>query len=185
MEEELVVRPAWSDPTSALVAATLAGLAAVGADLVVGGGPTHTLTLGLAAIAIGALRLHPQGRSSGAADVATVALLSQPLLHAATAVIPVFAVGVGPASVAHRLTETPIGVAQLVIAAVVIVSMTSAEPLLRLYFRRRTVAASSNAPASSWDIALPPEPALHLGRRLRGSGQRLGLRAPPVQPAAA
>lgn len=179
------MRPAWSDPAAVLVAAALAGLVAVGADLVAAGDPTHTLTLGLAAIALGATGLGPRGRSRGGLGAATVALLSQPVLHASTVLIPTLAVGIGPTPVAHGLTETPIGVAQLITAVLVVVSVMSAEPLLRLCFRRRTAAVTGHAPTSSWDVALPPAPALHVHRRLRGSGQRLGLRAPPVPSAAA
>ena len=178
------MRPAWSDPTAALGAAALAGLIAAGADLVADGDPTHTLTLGLAAVALGALRLHPRGHSRGAVGAATVALLSQPVLHVSTPLIPTFAAGADPPLVTHGLAETPIGVAQLIAASLVVVSVMSAAPLLRLYSRRRTMTTAGHVPSPSWDVALPPDPALRLRRGLGGTGQRLGLRAPPVQPAA-
>jgi hypothetical protein len=178
------VRPAWSEPIAALIAAALASMVAVGADVVAGGEPTHTLTLGLAAMALGALRWHPQGRGRGAAGAATIALVSQPVLHASAVLVPTHAAGSGPPSVAHELTETPIGVAQLIVAMLVVVSVMSAEPLLRGFLRRRIVAVTAQAPAP-WGIALPLAPALRLGRRLRGAGQRVGLRAPPAPPTAA
>lgn len=171
------MRAAWSDPAAATGAAAIAGAVAVGADIAGGGTATHTVALGLLALVLGVLRLRTAGRARGANAAATVALLSQPVWHATTMLVPP---GSAIADATHAVVETPVALGQLLLAAVIVMSVASVEPLLHrcLRWRPRTVLSSfSRRPV---DVALPTPPGLNCRHRQRAAGQRLRLRAPPV-----
>jgi hypothetical protein len=173
------VRPAWCDPAAAAGAAAIAGAVAVGADIAAGGTATHTVALGLLALMLGALRLRTAGRARAANAAATAALLSQPVLHAMTTFVPP---GSAAADAPHTLLETPVTLGQLLLAAVVVMSVASVEPLLHrcLRWRPRTVLRSFSR--RSVDVTLPAPPELTCRHRLRAAGQQFRLRAPPVPP---
>ncbi|WP_344253447.1 hypothetical protein [Pseudonocardia hydrocarbonoxydans] len=171
------MRPAWSDPAAAAGAAVIAGVVAVGADIAAGGTATHTLALGLLALVLGVLRLGTSGRARGANTAAAGALLSQPVLHAITTLVPS---GPDTGHTTHALVETPVALGQLLLAAVIVMSVASVEPLLHrcLRWRPRTVLRFFSH--RSIDVTLPAPPELTCRHMQHAAGQQLRLRAPPA-----
>ncbi len=177
------MRPAWSDPASTAGAAVLAGVVAVGVDVIAGGDAAHTVALGPLALVLGVLRLRApeRGRSMNAA--ATVALLSQPVLHATLTLIPTVPHGSGTALAPHALADAPTTLTQLLVAAVIIMAVISAEPLLRQCCRWQPctlVRPFSRRDERTTPSSLPNPDLSHRRRVRRGTGQRIRLRAPPL-----
>lgn len=174
------MQPAWSDPAAAAGAAVLAGVVAVGADITAGGEASHTVTLGLLALVLGVLRLRGSGRARSADAAATVALLSQPVLHAITTLVPVVPRDLGTAFDTHALADAPVTMAQLSLAAVIVLSVASIEPLLRRCFRWRPGPVLRPFSGRTRDTTPPPALGLDHRRARREIGHRRRLRAPPV-----
>lgn len=175
------MRPAWSDPASAAGAAVLAGVVAVGADITAGGEAAHTVALGLLALVLGVHRLRAPERGRSVNAAATIALLSQPVLHATMTLLPTVPHGSGTAHTPHALVDAPVTLAQLLLAAVIVMAVISAEPLLRQFCRWQPSTRIRPFPRRSHDVELLPDPDLGHRRRVRrGIGQRIRLRAPPL-----
>jgi hypothetical protein len=117
-------------------AAVLTVAVVVGADMVAGERPSHVAALGLVALAIGVARMRCFGGNSGLFAALSGALVIQPVLHAAPALLPAasaLAPG-GPLPVGHALS-----------AAAVVLAVAGAERLFLLAagagaFGRRLVA---------------------------------------------
>lgn len=174
------MRPAWSDPAAAAGAAVLAGAVAVAADVAAGGQTTHTAALGLLALVLGVQRVRSTEQGRGANTAATVALLSQPVLHASSTLVPGAPHGSGTAHAPHVLMDTPLTLGQLLVAAVIVMAVTGAEPLLRRCLDRHPRSVARPFFRRSRDEVLPPSPAQDHRRVRRAIGQRLRLRAPPT-----
>jgi hypothetical protein len=108
--------------TAAVAAATTA-LVAVTAGAVAGSHPLHVATLGVAAIALGLMRLAQPGRHRVCFAAASAMLVSEPVVHATMAVV-----GSGPEHAGDRAL-LPL---QVALAVVIIAVVAGAEALYLL-----------------------------------------------------
>jgi hypothetical protein len=117
-------------------AATLATVVAVGSDVVAGGQPLHTTSVGLVGVVVALLRIRLAGRHRGLFATVTASFLAQPVLHAATKLLdsPMPAGSAG-----HTIHETSVSVLPVVIAAAIVVAVACAEHLMHTAFVRRVV----------------------------------------------
>jgi hypothetical protein len=158
-------------------AAALTGAVAVGADVLAGERPAHVAALGLVALVVGIARLRSGGGRSALFAALSAALVAQPAVHAATALLPPAALGPGG----------PARIAPLVPAAAVVLAVAAAERLYLLAagagaFGRRLVALL-RAPAVAHPAPRPRPASTAARTRLRPTSVAL-RRGPPV-PAAA
>lgn len=117
-------------------AAALAAAVAVGSDVVAGGQPLHTMSLGLVGVVVALLRIRLAGRHRGLFAAMTASFVAQPVLHAATKVLgsPVPAGSAG-----HTVQETSFSVLPVVVAAAIVVAVACAEQLRDMVDVRRAV----------------------------------------------
>lgn len=127
------------DPRSPAItagAAALAAAVAVGSDVVAGGGPLHSVSLGLVGVVVALLRIRLAGRHRGLFAAMTASFLAQPVLHAATKLL---GSSVPAGSAGHTVQETSFSVLPVVVAAAIVVAVACAEQLLDMVDVRRTV----------------------------------------------
>ncbi|GAA3228961.1 hypothetical protein GCM10017691_20600 [Pseudonocardia petroleophila] len=127
------------DPRSPAItagAAALAAVVAVGSDVVAGGRPLHTMSLGLIGVIVALLRIRLAGRHRGLFAAMTASFVAQPVLDAATKVLG-FSVPAGSAG--HTVQETSLSILPVVVAAAIVVAVACAEQLLDMVDVRRTV----------------------------------------------
>lgn len=117
-------------------AAALAAAVAVGSDVLAGGQPLHTMSLGLVGVVVALLRIRLAGRHRGLFAAMTASFVAQPILHAATKILdsPVPAGSAG-----HAVQETSFSVLPVVVAAAIVVAVACAEQLLDKVDVRRAV----------------------------------------------
>lgn len=123
-------------PAITAVAAALAAAVAVGSDVVAGGQPLHTMSLGLVGVVVALLRIRLAGRHRGLCAAMTASFVAQPVLHAATKILgsPVPAGSAG-----HTVQETSFSVLPVVVAAAIVVAVACAEQLLDMVDVRNAV----------------------------------------------
>ncbi len=108
---------------SLAVGAGLAVVAAVGLDVLADEHPTHTVSLGIVAAVVAALRLHLAGRHETVLAPVAAALVAQPALHA-TSKLGGGHHGVGGDGLLHVVTADGPGTAmQVAVSAVVVVAV--------------------------------------------------------------
>lgn len=123
-------------PLSTAIAAALAAVVAVGSDVVAGGQPLHTMSLGLVGVVVALLRIRLAGRHRGLFATMTASFVAQPVLHAATKILGTL----GPVgSAGHAVQETSFSVLPVVVAAAIVVAVACAELLLDMVDVRRAV----------------------------------------------
>ncbi|GAA3228718.1 hypothetical protein GCM10017691_20170 [Pseudonocardia petroleophila] len=105
---------------TAAFAAVTTVLVAVTAGVVAGSHPLHTATFGVAAIALGLMRLAQPGRHRGYFAAASGMLVSEPVVHAVMAVLPYGTEHSGDPAI------LPL---QMVLAVLVIAAVAGAETL--------------------------------------------------------
>jgi hypothetical protein len=155
--------------TSAVAFAAASTVAvAVGADVIAGEPVAHVAALGLVALVVGIARLRSGGDRGGFFAALSGALVAQPALHAAAALLPA-ATALRPGS--------PAAIGPVVSAAAVVLAVAGAERLFLL-------AAGAGA-FGRWLVALlrspaPPHPA-PLRRPVR-TAARTALRPTAVAP---
>ncbi|MDN5750094.1 MAG: hypothetical protein L0H64_16545 [Pseudonocardia sp.] len=112
-------------------AALLATGVAVGADVVAGGHPLHTVALGLVGVLVAVLRLRLAGEHLGLFAALTAAFLAQPVLHATVTILPAVDHAPAPAdAAAHSATDASVTAVHLVVAATIMVAVAAVELLL-------------------------------------------------------
>lgn len=119
-----------SDRPAAAFAASATVVVAVGADIVAGGHPWHTATLGAVASVIAVLRLRLAGRHNGMFAAISAALLAQPALHAAMKMLP--AAAGYPVEPGHTATEASVTALHVLVAALIVTAVAGAEQLFML-----------------------------------------------------
>lgn len=126
----------WYQTTIATIAAGLATAVAVGSDVVAGGQPLHTTSLGLVGVVVALLRIRLAGRHRGLFATVTASFVAQPILHAATKLLG----SPTPAgSSGHTIHETSVSVFPVVVAAAIVMAVACAELLLHTAFVRQVV----------------------------------------------
>lgn len=114
-------------PVITVLAAGLAAVVAVGSDIVAGGQPLHTMSLGLVGAVVALLRIRLAGRHRGLFATMTASFVAQPVLHAVTKILGTPA----PAgSAGHAVQETSFSVLPVVVAAAIVAAVACAELLL-------------------------------------------------------
>lgn len=139
-----------------LLAASATVVVAVGSDVVAGGHPLHTATLGAVAAAIAVLRLRLAGRHNGPFAAISAAILAQPVLHAATKLLPSGTESVAAAP-GHAAAEASVTVLHVLVAALIVCAVVGVEQLYLL--------VAALAPLTEWLglllwRPLRPQPAL-------------------------
>ena len=100
---------------------------AVGADVVAGGHPLHTVTLGLVALVVAVMRMGLAGRHASLFAASRGAVVAQPALHAAMKLFP--AQG-GPGSgLGHTAAETSTTALHVLVTALIVAFVAGAEQL--------------------------------------------------------
>lgn len=148
-------------PTAFAAATTVS--VAVGADIVAGGHPWHTMTLGIVASVMAVVRLRLAGRHGELFAATSAALVAQPVLHAATKLFPSTAENF-PTVPGHAAAEASVTVLHVLVAALIVTAVAGAEQLFLL--------VAAVAPLTRWlgillyrpprprpTVALPPPPA--------------------------
>ncbi len=145
------------DRRTAAFAAATTMLVAVSAGAVAGSHPLHVVTLGMAAIALGLVRLTQPGKYRGCFAAASGLLVCEPVVHAAMAVLPLGTEHSGDRAV------LPL---QTVLAVLIIAAVAGAEVLYLL--------------ASAWwrALRLPRRPVPVLARPTLPRGDVLAAAVP-------
>ncbi|MCF7552713.1 hypothetical protein [Pseudonocardia sp. WMMC193] len=94
-------------------------VAAIGMDLLAGEHPLHAATLGVVAAAVAAIRVRLAGRHSGVLALLSGALVAQPALHAATALLPADT----------HAAETSLSLLHVAVTAAIVAMVTGAQAL--------------------------------------------------------
>lgn len=115
---------------TALAASTTVAVA-IGADFAAGEHPLHTATLGVVALVVAALRLRFAGHHGGLFAAVSAALIAQPALHAAMALLPAGAERPSTGA-AHTAAEASVTVLHVLVAALVVSAVAGAEKLFLL-----------------------------------------------------
>jgi hypothetical protein len=160
---------AWA--TACAAAATV--VIAVGADAVAGGHPLHTAALAIVTGVLALLRLHHAGRHRAVFALTSGAIVSQPALHAAMAIVP--------AGAGHAVAERSVTVVHVVVAAMVVTAVIGAEHLFLI------IAATPLdwLRLVSGPLLVPERPGSPMSRRTAARArwccpERLRGRAPPA-----
>jgi hypothetical protein len=154
--------------SAAAFAAALTVAVAVAADVLAGERPAHVAALGLVALVVGIARLRSGGGRGALFPALSAALVAQPAVHAAAALLPA-ATALGPAG--------PARIAPVVPAVAVVLAVAGAERLFLL-------AAGAGA-FSRWLVALLRAPAARYPapkRRSAFTAARTALRPHTVAP---
>lgn len=114
-------------PVTTAIAAALAAVVAVGSDVVAGGTPLHTMSLGMVGVVTALLRVRLAGRHRGLFATMTASFVAQPVLHAVTKILH-SADPVGSAG--HAVQETSFSVLPVVVAVAIVTAVACAELLL-------------------------------------------------------
>lgn len=114
-----------SPPVVAAGAALVAVTVAVGSDVLAGGTPEHTATLGLVGLVVMWLRLRLGSRHAGLSAAITAAFLAQPVLHAAAVLLP----GHHGGPTQDVIAEASVTAVQVVVAATIVVALACSEQL--------------------------------------------------------
>lgn len=158
----------------------LAGVVAVGSDVIARSDPTHTAALGLVAALIGALRLRLRGRGRTLTAAATAAFLAQPVLHATTKLLLTVPLGHGHEPLSHVFGEAPGAAVQVLVAAAIVMAVVAVESLVhRCLVARGTATGRAPVGVSREATVLPAAPDVD-DRRARSGGLACpALRGPP------
>lgn len=144
---------------AAFGAATTA-LVAVGADVLGGGRPEHTVTLAVVAAAVMVVRLGMVGRNGGLFRAVSAALVAQPALHAATKLLPA---ATEPASAGvHTAADASATVLHVLVAFFIVTSVAAAEHVFLLLVAlggfARWLVLLPRAMRPGWPAILLPAP---------------------------
>lgn len=113
-----------------VLAGCVTAAVAVGADVLASGHPMHTVGLAMVVVAVTLLGLSPIALPGALFATLRGAIVAQPVLHAATKVLPAAADQAGGA--AHGAAEFSISVLHVLLTVTVVVAVAGAERLLLL-----------------------------------------------------
>ncbi|MBW0103728.1 hypothetical protein [Pseudonocardia sp. KRD291] len=179
-----MARAAASPIRAAVMFAAVATICvAVGMDILAGEHASHSLTVGLIAAVVAAIRLRLAGSCRGYFASLSGAIVAQPALHAASKLFPA-----EPDTVAGHAAESSVSVAHVLLAAVVVGVVTGAESLFLLLSAvhplARLVCLIARPPAPRGPLVLRRRPgATAMVRRFVEAD--ISLRGPPSDSLAA
>jgi hypothetical protein len=110
------------------LAAIVTVVVAVAADVIAGGHPLHTATLGLVALVVAVMRHRLAGCHVGMFAVVRGAVVAQPALHAAMKLLP-DAADPGSTLLGHSAADTSTTAVHLVAAAAIVAGVAGSEQL--------------------------------------------------------
>ncbi|MGH3585149.1 MAG: hypothetical protein ACRDQ0_02405 [Pseudonocardia sp.] len=114
-------------------AASATVIAAVSMDVLADEHPSHTAALGLVAVVVAALRLRLGGRHEGVFSAVSGALVAQPALHATSKIGGTAGRGDHHEGLLHVIvTDAPTALVQVVVPAIIVVTVAFSAQLLRL-----------------------------------------------------